>query len=190
MHSPTRSCTTIWSFSWCGAVSQPDIIAEIADFFIRFDKVNWSLAAGLFDGQLKFSLRAGLLGGRAGETLSCVVNGIGTAGGHDRRAGGAIVLADTRLGNRRYSAEHDPPSTARPAPYRRAARTPALERLHDHSTTLSRFAKDGLSIRCRRWNPTADGQAYACGFLYSCVPASSELPRSRGACAVSYCGRV
>ncbi len=82
-------------FSWCGTVSQPDIIAEIADFFIRFDKVNWSLAAGLFDSQLKFSLRAGLLGGRAGETLSCVVQGIGSAGGHDRRAGGAIVLADS-----------------------------------------------------------------------------------------------
>ncbi len=28
--------------SWCGEVSQPDIIAEIADFFIRFDQVNWA----------------------------------------------------------------------------------------------------------------------------------------------------
>ena len=82
--------------SWCGTVTQPDIIAEIADFFIRFDKVNWSLAAGVFESQLKFSLRAGLLGGRAGETLNTVVNGLGSAGGHDRRAGGAIVLPDTR----------------------------------------------------------------------------------------------
>jgi nanoRNase/pAp phosphatase (c-di-AMP/oligoRNAs hydrolase) len=82
--------------SWCGNVTQPDIIAEIADFFIRFDKVNWSLAAGLFAGQLKFSLRAGLLGGRAGETLATVVNGLGSAGGHDRRAGGAILLPDPR----------------------------------------------------------------------------------------------
>jgi nanoRNase/pAp phosphatase (c-di-AMP/oligoRNAs hydrolase) len=81
-------------FSWCGGVTQPDIIAEIADFFVRFDEVNWSLAAGLFEGQLKFSLRAGLLGHRAGETLSCVLQGMGAAGGHDRRAGGAIVLTD------------------------------------------------------------------------------------------------
>jgi nanoRNase/pAp phosphatase (c-di-AMP/oligoRNAs hydrolase) len=80
--------------SWCGNVSQPDIIAEIADFFVRFDQVNWSLAAGVFDGQLKFSLRASQLGGRAGDTLAVVVNGLGNAGGHDKRAGGAIPLPD------------------------------------------------------------------------------------------------
>ena len=45
--------------SWCGEVSQPDIIAEIADFFIRFDQVNWALAIGLFDGGIKLSLRSG-----------------------------------------------------------------------------------------------------------------------------------
>ena len=43
--------------SWCGTVTQPDIVAEIADFFIRFDQVNWSLAAGVFEDQLKLSLR-------------------------------------------------------------------------------------------------------------------------------------
>jgi nanoRNase/pAp phosphatase (c-di-AMP/oligoRNAs hydrolase) len=80
--------------SWCGNVTQPDIVAEIADFFVRFDQVNWSLAAGIFDDRLKLSLRAGQLGGRAGETLSTVVNGFGSAGGHDKRAGGAIVLPD------------------------------------------------------------------------------------------------
>jgi nanoRNase/pAp phosphatase (c-di-AMP/oligoRNAs hydrolase) len=83
-------------FSWCGEVGQPDIIAEIADFFIRFDQVDWSLAAGVFDDQLKLSLRASQLGGRAGEILQAVVNGMGNAGGHDKRAGGAIRLADTR----------------------------------------------------------------------------------------------
>jgi nanoRNase/pAp phosphatase (c-di-AMP/oligoRNAs hydrolase) len=50
--------------TWCGNVTQPDIIAEIADFFIRFDI--------LYD----------------------VVNGLGNAGGHDKRAGGAIILAN------------------------------------------------------------------------------------------------
>jgi nanoRNase/pAp phosphatase (c-di-AMP/oligoRNAs hydrolase) len=79
--------------SWCGTVSQPDIIAELADFFIRFEKVDWSLAAGVFDGRMKLSLRAGTLGGRAGEILAAVVNGFGSAGGHDRRAGGSIDLA-------------------------------------------------------------------------------------------------
>jgi nanoRNase/pAp phosphatase (c-di-AMP/oligoRNAs hydrolase) len=80
--------------SWCGVVTQPDIIAELADFFVRFDQVDWSLAAGVFDGQIKLSLRAGWLGGRAGEVLHSVVNGLGSAGGHDKRAGGAIILSD------------------------------------------------------------------------------------------------
>jgi nanoRNase/pAp phosphatase (c-di-AMP/oligoRNAs hydrolase) len=82
--------------SWCGRVSQPDIIAEMADFFIRFDRVNWALAIGHFEDKLKLSVRAGVLGARSGEILRNVVNGHGTAGGHDKRAGGAITLPDER----------------------------------------------------------------------------------------------
>ena len=81
---------------WCGTVPQPDIIAEIADFFIRFDEVSWALAAGVFDGLLKLSIRADHIGGHCGEVLRSVVNGLGNAGGHDRRAGGAIALTDGR----------------------------------------------------------------------------------------------
>lgn len=80
--------------SWCGHVSQPDIIAEIADFFIRFDQVNWALTVGIFDGLMKFSLRVSQLGGHSGEVLRDVLDGMGTAGGHDKRAGGAIPLKD------------------------------------------------------------------------------------------------
>ena len=109
--------------SWCGTVTQPDIIAEIADFFIRFDQVNWSLAAGVFEDQLKLSLRAGSLGGRAGETLHAVVNGLGSAGGHDKRAGGAIVLPDLRPETVEIASGHGPPPPARPTAHRRTART-------------------------------------------------------------------
>lgn len=78
--------------SWCGEVNQPDIIAEVADFFIRFDQVNWALSLGVFGGGLKLSLRAAGLGGRAGEALRQVVGDLGNAGGHDKRAGGLIPL--------------------------------------------------------------------------------------------------
>ncbi|MDG3003858.1 DHH family phosphoesterase [Paludisphaera mucosa] len=80
--------------AWCGEVSQPDIVAEVADFFIRFDQVNWVLAVGLHDGALKLSLRASELGRQAGEILRDVVDGTGNAGGHDKRAGGLVTLAD------------------------------------------------------------------------------------------------
>jgi nanoRNase/pAp phosphatase (c-di-AMP/oligoRNAs hydrolase) len=82
--------------SWCGVVPQPDIIAELADFFIRFDRVSWALAIGLFDGMMKLSIRAAHLGGHSGEVLRMVVDGQGNAGGHDKRAGGAIPLTDTQ----------------------------------------------------------------------------------------------
>ncbi|WP_165249946.1 DHH family phosphoesterase [Paludisphaera soli] len=80
--------------SWCGEVSQPDIVAEVADFFIRFDQVNWVLSVGLYEGGLKLSLRANELGRQAGEVLRDVVEGMGNAGGHDKRAGGLVALAD------------------------------------------------------------------------------------------------
>lgn len=82
--------------SWCGVVPQPDIISEMAEFFIRFDRVNWSLSIGLFGKLMKLSIRVAFLGGHSGDVLRVVVDGIGTAGGHDKRAGGAIPLADTR----------------------------------------------------------------------------------------------
>ena len=79
---------------YLGAVPQPDIIAELADFFIRFDQVNWALSIGLFGDLLKLSMRVAKLGGHSGEVLRVVVDGSGTAGGHDKRAGGAIPLPD------------------------------------------------------------------------------------------------
>jgi nanoRNase/pAp phosphatase (c-di-AMP/oligoRNAs hydrolase) len=81
--------------SWCGPVTQPDIIAELADFFVRFEQVNWALSAGVFEGVLKLSVRVSQLGAHSGEVLRRVVDGIGMAGGHDKRAGGQVPLKDT-----------------------------------------------------------------------------------------------
>jgi nanoRNase/pAp phosphatase (c-di-AMP/oligoRNAs hydrolase) len=82
--------------SWCGVVPQPDIVAELADFFVRFDKVNWAVCTGQFENLLKISVRVSRIGGHSGELLREVVNGLGMAGGHDKRAGGAIPITDTR----------------------------------------------------------------------------------------------
>lgn len=76
--------------AWCGEVPQPDLIAELADFFIRFERVSWVLSIGHFDEVMKLSLRSDHIGGHCGDVLRDVVDGLGTAGGHDRRAGGAI----------------------------------------------------------------------------------------------------
>ena len=77
---------------WCGEVSQPDLIAELADFFIRFDQVAWAVCVGTYDGLLKLSARTDHMGGHCGDVLREAVDGLGTAGGHDKRAGGAIRI--------------------------------------------------------------------------------------------------
>ncbi len=82
--------------SWCGVVPQPDIVAELADFFVRFDQITWSVCTGLFEDMLKISVRVNRIDGHAVELLRAVVDGMGTAGGHDKRAGGTIRVSDTR----------------------------------------------------------------------------------------------
>jgi hypothetical protein len=51
------------------------------------------LTLGQFDGMLKASLRSDHIGGQAGEVLRDVLEGFGSAGGHDKRAGGVVNLA-------------------------------------------------------------------------------------------------
>ena len=126
--------------TWCGNVTQPDIIAEIADFFIRFDQVDWSLAVGLFEGQMKLSLRADWLGGRAGEVLYDVVSGLGNAGGHDKRAGGAIILANHLSETPESLLRRHQATAARSPRNRRTARPPADQRLPHDSRTVNRCA--------------------------------------------------
>jgi nanoRNase/pAp phosphatase (c-di-AMP/oligoRNAs hydrolase) len=79
--------------AWCGAVPHAEIIAELADFLIRFDRVAHVLTLGHTTDTLKLSLRSDHIGSRCGEILRAVVGDLGTAGGHDKRAGGAIELA-------------------------------------------------------------------------------------------------
>jgi nanoRNase/pAp phosphatase (c-di-AMP/oligoRNAs hydrolase) len=82
--------------SYLGVVPQPDIVSELADFFIRFDRVAWALCLGQFEDQLRISMRADHIGAHVGDVLRKAINGLGSAGGHDKRAGGAIRLQDSR----------------------------------------------------------------------------------------------
>jgi nanoRNase/pAp phosphatase (c-di-AMP/oligoRNAs hydrolase) len=81
--------------SWVDELPQPDHAAEIVDFMIRFEKIDWSVCAGVYQDKLILSVRAGIEDARAGDLLRQVVGKLGRAGGHDRRAGGCIRLAST-----------------------------------------------------------------------------------------------
>jgi nanoRNase/pAp phosphatase (c-di-AMP/oligoRNAs hydrolase) len=81
--------------SWINDLPQPELAAEVADFLMRFEEVEWALAVGVFEDKLILSMRSSAPNATAGDLLRKVVNGMGRAGGHDRRAGGTVYLPST-----------------------------------------------------------------------------------------------
>jgi nanoRNase/pAp phosphatase (c-di-AMP/oligoRNAs hydrolase) len=81
--------------SWVNELPQPELAAEVVDFLIRFEEVDWAVCCGVFEDKLILSVRAAVEDAKAGEMLRHVVGKLGRAGGHDRRAGGTIFLPST-----------------------------------------------------------------------------------------------
>ncbi|MBA4063185.1 MAG: DHH family phosphoesterase [Isosphaera sp.] len=81
--------------SWVDDLSQPEQAAEVVDFMIRFEEVDWAVCGGVCGDKLVLSVRAAIENAGAGDLLRQVVGKLGRAGGHERRAGGCIRLAST-----------------------------------------------------------------------------------------------
>jgi nanoRNase/pAp phosphatase (c-di-AMP/oligoRNAs hydrolase) len=81
--------------SWINELPQPELAAEVADFLMRFEEIDWALAAGVYQDKLVLSIRSSAPDAHAGDLLRKVVGNLGRAGGHDRRAGGTVYLAST-----------------------------------------------------------------------------------------------
>ena len=82
--------------SWVNELVQPEFTAQVVDFLVRHEDVDWAVCAGIHEDKMLLSVRTNLCRGRAGEILRHVVAKMGgRAGGHDRRAGGVIPLPST-----------------------------------------------------------------------------------------------
>ncbi len=81
--------------SWISDLQTPELSAEVVDFLIRFEEVDWAVCAGVYQDKLVLSVRTALPHAGAGQMLRQVVGKRGKAGGHDRRAGGTIYLPST-----------------------------------------------------------------------------------------------
>ncbi|MGD9764949.1 MAG: bifunctional oligoribonuclease/PAP phosphatase NrnA [Candidatus Binatia bacterium] len=74
-----------------GDVRYPDMVAEMADFLLRLDEVDWAAAIGRYQDFIYVSLRTTHRDVNAGDVLQSVL-GSDHAGGHDMIAGGRLAL--------------------------------------------------------------------------------------------------
>jgi nanoRNase/pAp phosphatase (c-di-AMP/oligoRNAs hydrolase) len=91
-------------FAWVDPLGQPEQAAEVVDFLIRYEDVDWAVCGGVIGSKIVLSARAARANAKAGEMLAQAVAGLGNAGGHERRAGGCVTLPDcspTTLANLR-----------------------------------------------------------------------------------------
>jgi nanoRNase/pAp phosphatase (c-di-AMP/oligoRNAs hydrolase) len=104
-------------------VLYPDMVAEVADFLLRLDEVEWACAIGRYKEFLHVSLRTTEREVNAGDVLQQVL-GSRWAGGHDMIAGGrtrvegsgleAALLAAERVRTRLLATLAITTTTARP----------------------------------------------------------------------------
>jgi nanoRNase/pAp phosphatase (c-di-AMP/oligoRNAs hydrolase) len=79
--------------SLLGEVQYPDMVAEVADFLLRLEQVDWAAAIGVYGSCLHCSVRTTDREVNAGDLLQGVL-GSKSAGGHDMIAGGRIAVGD------------------------------------------------------------------------------------------------
>ena len=127
--------------SWVDELPQPDHAAEVVDFMIRFEKVDWAVCGGVYQDKLILSVRAAIEDARAGELLRQVVGELGRAGGHDRRAGGCIRLASTAPAPSRKSS----PNCAAGSSRRSRSRTSAVSDSSPCARCSRTFSPDFLA---------------------------------------------
>ncbi len=71
-------------------ISNPDLVAELADFLLRQNGVDYVLGMGWYQGTQLLSMRSLNPDASLGAIIQEVIAGLGTAGGHGMIAGGQI----------------------------------------------------------------------------------------------------
>ena len=75
-----------------GAMAYPDLVAELADWLLRLQGVDWVICMGVYRNSLRVAVRTRSHNGGAGQIAQAIVAGDGIAGGHGTMAGGQIAL--------------------------------------------------------------------------------------------------
>jgi nanoRNase/pAp phosphatase (c-di-AMP/oligoRNAs hydrolase) len=75
-----------------GNIPNPDRVAQMADFLLTHEKMQWSMATGRYNGRVHVSLRTTNPAGEAGRLLKRLLGGGNRGGGHRMIAGGSIEV--------------------------------------------------------------------------------------------------
>jgi nanoRNase/pAp phosphatase (c-di-AMP/oligoRNAs hydrolase) len=75
-----------------GQIDSLEKPAVVADFLLRFEKVQWVLVTALNNGRLMLSLRTSSPRHSAADIMQRLVRRVGEGGGHRTKAGGSIKL--------------------------------------------------------------------------------------------------
>jgi len=81
--------------SHLGAVENPDLVSQVADFLLTYQKAKWALCTGRYKTKLHVSLRAGYAGADAAQILRDCVKNERDAGGHGSIAGGSFRVSQS-----------------------------------------------------------------------------------------------
>jgi nanoRNase/pAp phosphatase (c-di-AMP/oligoRNAs hydrolase) len=80
--------------SYLGKIDTPEKPAIIADFLLRFEKVEWALVLANIENRMVLSLRTRSGKNNAADVMRKLVRQIGSGGGHRTKAGGVIRLVN------------------------------------------------------------------------------------------------
>lgn len=75
-----------------GEIPTPEIVAEMADFLLRHERMSWAFCSGRFKNNLYISMRSSSASAKAGKMIKELVPDRNLAGGHGMFAGGTIPL--------------------------------------------------------------------------------------------------
>jgi nanoRNase/pAp phosphatase (c-di-AMP/oligoRNAs hydrolase) len=73
-----------------GELDYPDLVAEIADLMLPYEKAHWVLCAGVHEASVFLSMRTDRTDASAGNLIRRVVGARGASGGHGMVAGGRM----------------------------------------------------------------------------------------------------
>ncbi|MFW6097601.1 MAG: DHH family phosphoesterase [Chloroflexota bacterium] len=75
-----------------GVMAYPDLVAELADWLLRLQGVDWVVCMGVYRNSLRLAVRTRHHEGGAGHMVQKIVAADGIAGGHGTMAGGQVAL--------------------------------------------------------------------------------------------------